>query len=330
MTIEGVLPAPAIRLSRPAAWFALMGIFVMLFMLQGLRIGPGQDQSIFMVLGRGILQGSTPYLDLWDHKPPVIYLITAIADLMPGDYWGWLWGFSIAAVTGTGYLVWLMTNRVTAVIATVLLASYPATAGGGLTETFATLAAAAAFWWATRQRWLLAGAAAGIALLTSLQLLALAPALLVLGWRRGLLPGMAGVALAVVPLLLWLGLAGALPAAWDAVIVYSRAYVDLSPTQDIPRYLPFVGLMLAPLLPLALHRPRGRTEMAAMVWVGVGLLVVLANGRLFPHYLTPLLVPLAILAGRSVRHLRRRQWILAAVLLTTAGWGVLLAPAPYR
>jgi hypothetical protein len=307
-----------------------MGIFVGLLMLPGLFFGPGQDQGIFMAVGRGILHGQTPYLDLWDHKPPLIYLVSAIGDTMPGDYWACLWVFSVAAVTATGYLVWLMTNRVTAVIATVLLASYPATQGGGMTETFATLAAAAAFWWATRDRWFLAGAAAGLALLTSLQLLALIPALLVLSGRRGVLPGIRGALVVAAPVVLWLGLAGALPAAWDAVAVYSRIYLDLDPSLDLRVYLPFAGLMVLPLMPLALHRPTGRTELAAMVWLGLGLLVVLANGRLFPHYLTPLLVPLAILAGRPIRHLRRRQWLMAAVILTTLVWGVALAPAPYR
>ena len=318
------------RLPRAARWFGLMGIFVLLLMLPGLFFGPGQDQGIFMVIGRGILHGQTPYLDLWDHKPPLIYVVSALADLMPGDYWAWLWIFSIAAVTATGYVIRLMTNRVTAVIATVLLASYPATQGGGMTETFATLAAAAAFWWATRDRWVLVGAAAGVALLTSLQLLALIPALLVLGGRRGILPGLGGALVVIAPVVLWLGLAGALPAAWDAVAVYSRVYLDLDPSLDLRVYLPFAGLMLLPLVPLALHRPTGRTEVAAMVWVGLGLLVVLANGRLFPHYLTPLLVPLAILAGSTIRHFRRRQWLMLAVILTTLVWGVALAPAPYR
>src|SRR4029079_353282 len=129
------------RLPRPAAWFAPMGIFVALLMFPGLFFGPGQDQGIFMVIGRGILHGQTPYLDLWDHKPPLIYLVSALADLISGDSWPGLWVLSVAAVTATGYLVWLMTNRVTAVIATVLLASYPATQGGRLTETLATLAA---------------------------------------------------------------------------------------------------------------------------------------------------------------------------------------------
>jgi hypothetical protein len=318
------------RLPRAARWFAPIGAFVLLLMLPGLLFGPGQDQGIFMVIGRGFLHGQTPYLDLWDHKPPVIYLISALADLMPGDGWVWLWIFSIAAVTATGYLVWLMTNRVTAVIATVLLASYPATQGGGMTETFATLAAAAAFWWATRDRWVLAGAAAGLALLTSLQLLALLPALLVLGGRRGIVPGLAGVVVVGVPVVLWLGLAGALPAAWDATVVYSRIYLDLDPSLDLRVYLPFAGLMLLPLVPLAMHRPKGRVEVAAMAWVGLGLLVVLANGRLFPHYITPLLVPLAILAGSTIRHFSRRRWLLVATILTTLVWGVALAPAPYR
>jgi hypothetical protein len=319
-----------LRLPRAARWFAVMGIFVGLLMLPGLSFGPGQDQGIFMVIGRGILHGQTPYLDLCDHKPPLIYRVAALADLMPGDYWAWLWIFSVAAVTATGHLVWLMTNRVTAVIATVLLASYPATQGGGMTETFATLAAAAAFWWATRDRFVLAGIAAGLALLTSLQLLALIPALLVLSGRRGVLPGTGGALVVVAPLALWLGLAGALPAAWDAVAVYSRIYLDLDPSLDLRVYLPFAGLMVLPLMPLAIHRPTGRTELAAMVWLGLGLLVVLANGRIFPHYLTPLLVPLAILAGRPIRHLPRRQWLMAAVILTTLVWGVALAPTPYR
>ena len=38
---------------------------------------PGGD-SIFMYVAQGILEGEVPYLDRWDHKGPLLYLINAV------------------------------------------------------------------------------------------------------------------------------------------------------------------------------------------------------------------------------------------------------------
>jgi hypothetical protein len=49
----------------------------------------GNDSSVFLYIGEGIINGLVPYRDIWDHKPPLIYLINAIALLVtPESRWG--------------------------------------------------------------------------------------------------------------------------------------------------------------------------------------------------------------------------------------------------
>ena len=47
----------------------------------------GCDSVIFKTMGLAILQGKTPYIDIFDHKGPVLYLINALGQWMiPGRY----------------------------------------------------------------------------------------------------------------------------------------------------------------------------------------------------------------------------------------------------
>ncbi|MCA9911494.1 MAG: glycosyltransferase family 39 protein, partial [Anaerolineae bacterium] len=39
----------------------------------------GRDQGEFAVIGRGLLQGKTPYIDLWNPKPPAVFFVYALA-----------------------------------------------------------------------------------------------------------------------------------------------------------------------------------------------------------------------------------------------------------
>lgn len=39
----------------------------------------GRDQSIYALIGDGILHGKAPYLDRWDFKPPGVYFVYAAA-----------------------------------------------------------------------------------------------------------------------------------------------------------------------------------------------------------------------------------------------------------
>jgi hypothetical protein len=45
----------------------------------------GRDQGIYAVIGRIILEGGAPYKNAWDFKPPGIYFIYAMANLVFGD-----------------------------------------------------------------------------------------------------------------------------------------------------------------------------------------------------------------------------------------------------
>jgi len=48
---------------------------------------PNDDSAVFLYVGRGILNGRIPYLDVWDHKGPFLYFINAF-----GLWFFGLWG----------------------------------------------------------------------------------------------------------------------------------------------------------------------------------------------------------------------------------------------
>jgi len=62
----------------------LIGLFAILLLFILLRLPTlhepfGRDQGIFATIASGLLQGKIPYRDLWDHKPPGIYFLYALA-----------------------------------------------------------------------------------------------------------------------------------------------------------------------------------------------------------------------------------------------------------
>jgi len=69
---------------------------------------PSHDSGIFLYFGQQILRGRIPFLDLWDHKPPLIFYVDALG-LFTGR--GSLWGvwtlelLSLSASTLAGFLV---------------------------------------------------------------------------------------------------------------------------------------------------------------------------------------------------------------------------------
>ncbi|MCX6069001.1 MAG: hypothetical protein NT121_25185 [Chloroflexi bacterium] len=54
---------------------------------------PSRDSGVFLYTGWRVLHGEIPYLQLWDHKPPVIYYLDALGLLLtPESIWGIWWG----------------------------------------------------------------------------------------------------------------------------------------------------------------------------------------------------------------------------------------------
>jgi hypothetical protein len=50
---------------------------------------PTRDSGVFLYIGQQIVNGQMPYVDIWDHKPPMIYYINALGLLIGrGTAWG--------------------------------------------------------------------------------------------------------------------------------------------------------------------------------------------------------------------------------------------------
>lgn len=66
------------------------------------------DSSIYQYIGHLINIGKTPYIDAFDHKGPVLYLINAIANLLGTDG---IWIVNILFIVAYTYAVYIIANR---------------------------------------------------------------------------------------------------------------------------------------------------------------------------------------------------------------------------
>jgi hypothetical protein len=305
----------------------------------GLVLGPSLDASVFVFAGVRIREGYMPYRDLWDHKPPGVYLLNAFGQVaLPWlDPWlvSWILTF---AVTAVAILIFdnLLRRRlspglawISSLVCLVVIAWYPAAVGGGMTESFALLPLVAALWTiACRRRTWPAAAGVGvllsIACLLSLQALPAAVVLAVVAGtgekgartavevvRRvaGLVAGGAVLPLAILG---WLIAGGALNSALDQLVTYNAAYrgTGTDSTQGLLVAALTLGwLILAAGVTVArMVRAPGtfdRVHWSALAWVSAFALYAGYQGRLNSHYLILLAPPLTLLAAHGVQW----QWI---------------------
>ncbi|MDQ2933547.1 MAG: hypothetical protein M3R49_00945 [Chloroflexota bacterium] len=262
--------------------------------IPGLLFGPPHDADLFVLIGERLTVGEIPYRDLWDNKPPAIYLIMAGAALLPGPTWPVVWGLSVCVTATAGMVFARLASPFIAIIAVAIAALLPVSSGGGMTETFALLPAALAFWFAKEQRagvWV--GLLTAAAVLISPQFVPLLVAVAVLSPRQ--IPKLAigfgaGCLAALTLVIAW----GALPQAWDAIVTYNSAYRSL-PSEWV--HLPFTLLALAPLAAYARFE-RNRVVTAGLLWIGLGAAFVAIQGHVYPHYAIAFVLPLVALAAR--------------------------------
>ncbi|MGH2411525.1 MAG: ArnT family glycosyltransferase, partial [Chloroflexota bacterium] len=319
------------RLAERLAPWGLIG-FCTLWRLPGLADPPWlNDEGVYAMVGRALLHGEKLYRQVWENKPPAIYLLNAAAERLGG----------------AGHVITSM--RLLALIASViaLTALYRlmaaergpgaarlavVMAGIGLdlplidgTEANAEIFVAAAsatgmalVWGAVSARrdddrrflssgpaLVLAGIAFGSGVLFKLPAGAdaLAAALVIIFHDNRLIRLAALLLGAVIPLGAitgWLAGQGLVGDALYATIGYNRGYV----TTGQSLHSPIVGLftVLAPLASLgagaAIAWRRRRTGLpfsaGASWWLGLSLLGALASGRTYPHYFLQAVVPLAI------------------------------------
>ena len=118
---------------------APMGLAIVLIVaFAALRFGffihepPGRDQGMFSYLGDGILHGKRLYRDLWDHKPPGVVWLYALAIALLGRAYAAIHALQAVLVIATALAIAGVVRRTTgmpgAAIAAALL--YVLHAGG--------------------------------------------------------------------------------------------------------------------------------------------------------------------------------------------------------
>jgi len=120
----------------------------------GLVTGPLGDSAVFVLEGSRIREGYMPYRDLWDQKPPGVYLINALGQMALPWVNAWLisWLLTLASTAAAVLLIDLLLRRRLSssaswgwsLVSCVGVACYPIALGGGLTESFALLPLVAA------------------------------------------------------------------------------------------------------------------------------------------------------------------------------------------
>jgi hypothetical protein len=339
----------------------LAGIGAALTLLPGLAAGPSFDAAVFLTGGWLVAQGRVPYADFWDHKPPLIYVIdAALPAAFPwADPWSAVWIGSVAATGGAGVFIALTIRRwaplwvaaLAGTAASIAMGQYALSLGGGLTETFASLALAVAVYIQldprdSSARWVVGGLALGIATLISVQALAGAAAILVGGigvggprWRRG-----AGILIgAALPWLAAAGLMaalGALPAMIDALVTYSSAYRasnvaqaarnEYASTSVAVLCLTFLIVPAVLAIRDAVRDARWRATVLvpAAVWILLTVAVGIGLSRFETHYAIPLAIPLALAGSISLAARSRLPAIMALVALyAVVGTGLSLVVA---
>lgn len=73
--------------------------------------GINRDSGVFLYIGWRMLYGEVPYRDIWDHKPPVIYFINWLGQVItPGSTWG-IWIIEAAFLVATMLLAYHLLKR---------------------------------------------------------------------------------------------------------------------------------------------------------------------------------------------------------------------------
>ena len=101
----------------------------------------GTDSAVFTYVGQVMAAGGVPYVDVFDHKGPLVYLLNAVGALGPSTWALWLveWAF-LAASLCVAYRIGLVVGapRLAAIAVPVLLVPYIVyrAEGGNLAEEY--------------------------------------------------------------------------------------------------------------------------------------------------------------------------------------------------
>jgi len=297
---------------------------------------PGRDSGVYLYMGRYILDGDLPYVDLWDHKPPLIFYIDALGLIIGhGDKWG-VHFLEFTLLLGSAVCAWSITkplfgNGASLFAMLVWITSLPRLLhGGNFTEEFAILSQFAALLVFVRAeagtyRWhgFMLGVFGALAFLLKQKLIAIWIGLGILFiyqylrqrslgcmWRK-LLPMIAGTAFTLGLFPLYFYIQGGLDAFWDGAFLYNFQYSNVGwgarffvMLEGLQKYniavVPLAGWLAAVIfLFKTKNQPPalyGLLQLLVIV-LPLELLFSSTSGRVYSHYFISYLPVFAVLSG---------------------------------
>lgn len=274
------------------------------------------DEHVYLLAGRALRRGQL-YREVWDVKPPGVYLVAAAALATPAPGLA-LRLISLAFVAVTGLALGQLTGS------TFPLWIYALTVlrwGGAMinAEVFYNLLLLVAYTSMVQGRVWVSGLAWGVAFQFKYSVLPHGVALFLLALGCGVLPWTLGAVLPSLLVVAWLARARLLSNFWDATLRANLAYssgraklvqeIGNSSRDNWALHL----LLHGPLWLAAMFSYPG-TELWVQVWLLAALAEVLWQGSMWSHYFNVLLPPL-VLMGSAHPLL---GWLVAPVIL--AGW----------
>lgn len=330
--------ASILRLNPAVRNLGVVTLLLLLMFLQLFRGSPfianypGHDSGIFLYGGQQINLGKIPYLDFWDHKPPLVFYINALGLRLSGDEaWGvWLIEFSLLclSVSLCYYICYKLFGTLPALFASILfIVSLRTVAMINGTETYAIPFAFLALWaflkYLKNHAWiylLVIGLAAAGSFLLKPNLIGFAVGIgvsLLLyphwNWKSafakiGLLA--VGFLIPVISFVLYFQLHQALAEFWDVAYAYNQYYF----TYRLDDFLSAIffgfqtlsepGIMIPATIGwvcgLFLRKQGGAIDpflRAAIIGLPLEMILASMSGRRFEHYFTIWLPLLAVLAA---------------------------------
>lgn len=323
-----------IREFCPSRW--VWGLLILTF-LASLVFSPAvlflnSDEAAYIYFGQVVQQGGVPYRDVWDHKPPVTFYLSALALMVFGESHWAIWWLRAITVFVTGLLFYRvlmdlnLSRRVAqcGAVALVLLLCHPTWMEMHTPELYALpfqlicLLTGYRMLRTSRYHWAWwAGMSAAAALLakpTSVGvILVFIPSIGLTGrfsrvWqlRNYWIVAAAGASFVLLSLVLGMWSCGALDEMFDALITFNRYYVldsaSLSSIISSLRFARVIKEMYMPLFFLAVFgiiSIRVAPDKTLSVWIALTcaadfLLTNIATRGYTHYYMTPLPAFLAL------------------------------------
>lgn len=346
-------------------WRGILSLFLFgysgFFMLQSpnsifSKVPEFIDSGVFQYIGKGILKGNMPYATAFDHKGPLLYLINAFG-LKLSDPYGlwiveWLILFAAMIVAYKACRVWF--TRPASLLSVILTFSFHGLylKGGNFTEEYAMLFCVTALYIFAKYfkegsvdtiSLIVLGMAfmgtlllkANIAIVWVVFCFYITVASLVQKEFAKLMRYIgfftAGCAVVLIPVLLWLGLNGALGGFFSDYIAFNLTYVEAKGAADTLEAAKFfltdnVQLMLllgvtVPCFAFLKHRRIFLFSLLNAVYFVLAVYLMIMPGNQYIHYglyyMPAMLIPLALVFGFLEKMISERQMVtvcLSAVL----------------